>query len=311
MLLLALPSAAVLAQPSVRVLHAPADSLLARQIRREAEEALASWEGPLGSSPLKIILARDGNEFRREAGGRNPEWAAALVLEPGRTLLLDKSRFYQIADRRAILRHEVGHIVLDRTLPRSRLPHWFHEGFAQLFAARWEERDAWLLGRAAWFGGAIPLGELRGRFPVGGPRAKLAYAESQAAVNWLWRRPEAWRRLLAEIGRGPTLERSIPRIYDLAGLDYESYFDAKILRSYRNLGLLYGGGPLLSLGLLLFLWAGWRRRRRLRDDGSRDGDLDYEAAWLDRQRLERGLPPPRKTGTGRRRNRRPGGPTIH
>ena len=304
LLLLLLSAASAFATPPVIMIYDAEDGRLADEIQREAEAALASWKGPLGPEPVRIILAPNPQEFTREARGRNPEWAAALILERGKTILLDKTRFFQIDERRKILRHEIGHIVLDRTLPRTRLPHWFHEGFAQVFAVEWEEHDLWLLGRVAWFGGKIPLGELRGRFPSGGSRANLAYAESEAAVLWLWRDQAAWQALFADLARGLPMDEALPLRYDLAGMGFEEYFDAEILPGYRSLGLLYGGGPLLSLGLVLFLLALVRRRRR-RVSAQASGDLDYEAAWLDRLRLRsgRGQILPRR----RRRSRRPPG----
>jgi len=290
-----------LAAPAVMMLYEPADSLLADEIQREAEAALASWQGSLGPEPVRIILATGPEDFAREARGRNPEWAAALILEHGRTVLLDKTRFFQIDDRRRILRHEIGHIVLDRALPRARLTRWFHEGFAQVFAAEWEEQDQFLLGRVAWLGGGIPLRELRGNFPSGGTRANLAYAESQAAVIWLWNRPKAWNLLLRDLARGVPMEVALPLRYDLEGMDFEAYFDAKILRGYRSVGFTYGAGPLFTVGVLLFLLAWWRRRRGRRPAGPEpDSELAYDAAWLERERLKSGravrLPGRRRRG---------------
>jgi hypothetical protein len=301
LLLLFLLTSSALAAPPVMMIHDAEDAGLAAEIQREAEAALGSWQGALGPEPLRIILAPNSSEFSKEARGRNPEWAAALILESGRTVLLDKTRFFQVEDRRRILRHEIGHIVLDRALPRARLPRWFHEGFAQVFAAEWEERDQWLLGRVAWFGGGIPLAELRSRFPSGGSRANLAYAESQAAVLWLWKDQPAWQRLFADLARGVPMDEALPLGYDLSGLGFEEYFDDEILPGYRSLGLLYGGGPLLSLGLVLFL-IGYLRRRRRRKPSTMgpDGELSYDAAWLEREKL--------KSGGGRvipRRRRRP------
>ncbi len=305
LILLAL-AAGAMAAPPVMMIHDAEDSALADEIQREAEAALASWSGPLGPEPLRIILAPDAAEFSREARGRNPEWAAALILEPGRTVLLDKTRFFQVEDRRRILRHEIGHIVLDRALPRARLPRWFHEGFAQVFAAEWEERDQWLLGRVAWLGNGIPLGELRGRFPSGGSRANLAYAESQAAVLWLWRDPAAWNLLFRDLARGVPIEQALPLRYDLGGMAFEEFFDAEILPGHRSLGLLYGGGPLLSLGLVLFLIAWLRRRRQRKPALAGDGELNYDAAWLEREKLEsgRGQAIPRRRRRPRNSRRR-------
>ena len=294
------------ASPAVMMIHDADDTALAQEIKREAEVALASWQGALGPEPLRIILAPNAEEFTKEARGRNPEWAAALILEPGRTILLDKTRFFQVADRRKILRHEIGHIVLDRALPRARLPRWFHEGFAQVFAAEWEERDQWLLGRVAFFGGGLSLSELRSRFPSGGSRANLAYAESQAAVLWLWKDRPAWQRLFTDLARGVPMEQALPLHYDLGGLQFEEFFDEEILPGYRSLGLLYGGGPLLSLGLVLFLIGYLRRRKRRKPSNmGPDGELSYDAAWLEREKLKSGRAqaPPRR----RRRLRRPPG----
>jgi len=303
--LLMLLAAAAAAIPEVRVLAAPGDQALAAELQTETEAVLESWGGPLGPVPLTIILAEDRQEFARQAAGRNPEWAAALILERGRTILLDKTRFFQIEDRRRVLRHEIGHIILDRQPLRAELPRWFHEGFAQIFASEWEESDMGLLARTAWFGGGIPLAELRGNFPVSGPRARLAYAESQAAVMWLWHDAERWSALLDDMALGLPLERAVQRRYELEGRGFEDYFDEVILKGYRRAGFVWGGIPLVSVMLLLFLIAVLRRYLRRPPEEPDPAGLDEQAAWLDggrglgggrRGRLGPRRPPRRPTG---------------
>jgi hypothetical protein len=250
--------------PPVLIQCEPADSLLGGQIRDMASAALAALpaaEMPRDVSPVLIMLAPDRERFQRWAGGRSPEWAAGIVLEAGRTILLEKSYVMDLAQARTLLRHELAHVLLDRRLRGRPVPRWFHEGYAQEFAAEWEMGTLWRLARAAWTGSAIPLGELEHRFPKTGPRAQLAYAESQAAVQDLRKDTKAWAHLFDLLESGlpfaDALRRS--RGEDLAAFTLR--FDGEIMPGFRRWSLLFSTTPLFFLMMLLFLGAAWRRRR--------------------------------------------------
>jgi hypothetical protein len=263
----------------------PADSLLAREVREIAIAALGAYyseEWPGRDAPLEILVAPDRERFHEWAEGRSPEWAAGIVLERGRVLLLEKS---YLADRTAaaqLIRHEIAHIMLDRRLGMRPLPRWFHEGFAQIHAGEWDMERLWLLSRAAWTNSAIPLMEIMHGFPYSGPRAQLAYAESQAAVQLLRKDPEVWEHLLelleANLSFSDALKRSTGRSFQ----EFRVHFDEEHMPGYRRVSLLFGTGPLFFLMMLIFLFAAWRRLRRRRLQGAGKAEDSRRFEWLAR-----------------------------
>lgn len=249
---------------SIEMVASSADSLFAAGLGEQLSSALAEYGELPGGKPYRFILASDRDEFLRLARGRSPEWAAAIVLERGRTVLLDKETLMRAEGRTRILKHELAHLVLDRIAGReSSLPRWLHEGFAQVRAAQWDMQRLWRLARAAWSRTGIPLADLRRQFPLAGPRAALAYDESQAAVRELLRRPEAWRGLMDGLRRGTNFQTAFRDSYGEDLFAFESRFDAEILPSFRRWGLLLSTPPLF-FGMMLLGLAGGARRRWVR-----------------------------------------------
>lgn len=262
----ALPlAAAPVSPPPVVVESEPADAALGAEIGRLAGaflEALPPAEWPGDASPIRLVIAADAAQFSRLAGGRNPEWAAGLVLERGRTILLDKRYLRDLGQSATLLRHELAHVLLDRRVQGAALPRWFHEGYAQLRAGEWSPDALWRLGRAAWTGSAIPLAALERGFPASGPRAELAYAESLAAVQALARDAGRWSQLFERLEAGLPFTDALLRSHGETVAGFSARFDADLMPSYRRWTLLFGSAPLFFGLALLFIVAAWRGRRQ-------------------------------------------------
>ena len=258
------------APETITVRSEASDSLLAAEVREMARAALLDYpprQWPGRGAPLEIQVAPDRETFHKWADGRSPEWAAGIVLERGRVLLLEKS---YLRDREAashLIRHEIAHIMLDRRLALRALPRWFHEGFAQINAGEWDMERLWLLSRAAWTGSAIPLAEMQGSFPYSGARAQLAYAQSQAAVQLLMKDPAVWEHLLDLLESDISFDEALKASTGMDTEEFRVHFDEEHMPGYRRVSLLFGTGPLFFLMMLVFLLAAWRRIRRRRGQG--------------------------------------------
>jgi len=291
-----LPAAGLAPLPAVQMQSEPADAALAAEIQRLTEAFLAALppaERPADATPIRILLAPDGARFAEIAGGRSPEWAAGLILEPGRTILLDKSYLRDLGQTAALLRHELAHVLLDRRVGERAVPRWFHEGYAQLRAGEWDMEALWRLGRAAWTGSAIPLRDLELGFPASGPRAQLAYAESQAAVQALAREGASWGQLFELLEAGVPFSEALQRSRGETLAAFSARFDAQIMPSFRRWGLLFGTAPLFFLMALIFMAAAWRRWRRGRGGEIEEaapagpvGELEQNE-WLNRGWIDR------------------------
>ncbi len=270
--------------PAVEMESEAADAALAAEIQRLTEAFLAALpaaERPADASPIRIVLAPDGARFAELAGGRSPEWAAGLILEPGRTILLDKTYMRDLGQAAALLRHELAHVLLDRRVGQGAVPRWFHEGYAQLRAGEWDMEALWRLGRAAWTGSAIPLRELEYGFPAGGARAQLAYAQAQAAVQVLARESASWGYLLELLEGGVPFSESLQRSRGESLAAFSARFDGDVMPGFRRWGLLFGTAPLFFLMALIFLAAAWRRLR-----GGRRGEPEEGAPAVPAGELE-------------------------
>jgi len=289
-------AAATASPPPVRVESEAADAALAAEIGRLAEaflDALPPAEWPADASPIRLVIAADAAQFSRLAGGRNPEWAAGLILERGRTILLDKRYLRDLGQSGTLLRHELAHVLLDRRVPSAALPRWFHEGYAQLRAGEWSPDALWRLGRAAWTGSAIPLATLERDFPAGGARAELAYAESLAAVQALARDAGHWARLFENLEAGLPFADALEKSHGETAVGFCARFDEDLMPSFRRWTLLFGSAPLFFGLALLFVVAAWRRRRQ-RGTAMRGGDgvelplgEAEQTEWLNRGWIDR------------------------
>ena len=129
------------------------------------------------------------------------------------------------------LHHEYTHAALETVALRSLWPAWLNEGMAEYFERQAlgqshlaSQEDARLRGAVA-SGEWIPLAQLSGPTLVGlgQAQAELAYLESYAAVELLFRRAGQSRvqSLVREVGRTHSPDRALQSAIrvDLAGLE--------------------------------------------------------------------------------------------
>ncbi|MCP4545916.1 MAG: hypothetical protein GY835_05545 [bacterium] len=283
------------ARINVEMDNIPEDRLLAEDVRREVESALTFYPDDLllrateNGQTLLVRVAPNQRQFFEWSGGRSPEWAAGLTIESGRVILLEKSYLRDRGRMRQLIRHEVAHAVLERLLRGQRVPHWFHEGFAQKQAAEWDIRAMGQLSLVGWLNRGIPLAEMERGFPAQGPRARLAYAEAQAAVLELAVDPERWNRLLHLLADGQSFDSALRSTIGMGLAAFCDDFDDRVMRRYRRLGFQYSGSVVLVVMIMLLIVGGLRARRRaVAVVGKNNGDNEQESFWRGRGWIDRG-----------------------
>lgn len=279
----------VLVSGPVRVVHAPRQAALAREL---AAAARTPFLLPgLGRRPAPdsttIILASSPAAFRQATGGGAPEWAGGVAIPDLRIIVLPgyTTSAVRQAEAAVLLRHEIAHLVVAETLPEP-VPRWFQEGYAEVASGGWDVESAWQLRLALMLGGAPPLDSLALGWPAGAERARFAYLLSATAVDYMVRRGgergmELFFRNWREEG---TFEGAMRVTFGLTVGQFEDEWRKDVKSRYgwllalSNLGVVWLAAALLALAM----WIPRRRRNRLRMDEMR--------------KEERMLMPPREDG---------------
>lgn len=272
------------------VLHyAPDDSMRAALIREALERqpplpALA----PHVPTGVTVILAPDEATFKRAAGGRPPDWSAAvaipsldrIVLPPGGSERIGATSWLQV------IRHEWAHLGLRQSLPGLRVPRWFDEGYAQ-WAAGWNRSDAWRLRVWVALGRTPPLDSLTFRWPGDRASAEGAYLLAATTVEYLVSASgeEALALFIRRWREGGRFDPALRRIYGVTSSQLEEDWRAWLADRYGWLSVL-GQSTVgwLILALLLILLVRIRRRRDVeRVAALRARELPDAPAWWDPQ----------------------------
>lgn len=238
-----------------------AESILAAFLAQPPLPAL-SPELPLG---VTVVLAPDEAGFRRAAGGRPPEWSAAvaipslnrIVLPPGAS---ERTRGQPL---QRILRHEWAHLGLRQSLPGLRVPRWFDEGYAQ-WAAGWDRTQAWRLRVMVAGGRTAPLDSLSLAWPGDRAGAEVAYLLAATAIEYLVEASgERGLEVFLEVWRAEaSFEGALRRVYGVTSGQLEEDWRRYVRNRYGWMYVLtHSALAWAGLALLALLLFRIRRRR--------------------------------------------------
>ena len=260
---------------------APADSgivsLLAERAGRFVPAPVAALDLP--PDTIEVVVAPDERAFREATGGRAPDWGLAVAFPALRRVVMRSPRITgEIeVDPAVVLRHELGHVYLGAALDDGgeRLPRWFNEGFAALYADEWRWVGPYRLAWARLTGTLTPLARLHDDFPEADP--SLAYIQSMAAVRGLERRggDEGLGFLLARMQGGATFDASLRETYGITLDQFYAQWETELGRQYGwTVALADQQGLWIGLAVLVLLLFAVRRRaiRRKIEEGIRAED---------------------------------------
>ena len=139
--------------------------------------------GELGTPPrddIQVILYTEQAFFDVT---RAPSWSGAI--NDGKLRIPVNGLTSMTSDLARVLRHELAHSFINQ-LSQGRCPLWLHEGIAQLVEPKSLNEDGAQLAQLFKAQREIPLNVLEGSFMrLNGVEARLAYAESLAAVSYI------------------------------------------------------------------------------------------------------------------------------
>lgn len=166
-------------------------------------------------APVRVTLYTN-REFRDVTHA--PEWASAL--NDGEIRIPVEGVTVVTNALRRVLRHELSHSFIE-SMTAGNCPAWFHEGVAQLLEGELRMDPYPKLREAKASGRLLPLWSLEGSLlHYSKDKARLAYAESAAAVEYLEARRgrEGIVRILKLLGEQQTMNDVLKRV---VGLDYQ------------------------------------------------------------------------------------------
>lgn len=283
------PDADTLASGSVRVVHAPRELPLAREVLAAATHPmpLPGWGRGAVPESTTIVLAATPRAFSAATGGGAPEWAGGIAIPEARIIILPTYPIPGVRpfDAAATLRHEVAHLVVAERLPAP-VPRWFTEGYAEVASGTWDVESGWTLRVAFMLGRAPRLDSLELEWPRSAGRARLAYLLSATMVDHLRRRTgeEGFALLLRNWRREGTLDQAVRVTWGMTMGQLEDEWRKDVKRRYGWLSIAANVGLVWFAAMLLGVMALIPRRRRNR--------ARMEA--MERENLM--LPPPRDDG---------------
>ncbi|MCB1054991.1 MAG: hypothetical protein KDD11_05695 [Acidobacteria bacterium] len=287
LVLVAAPGRAVKPTPPELLVEAPPGlERRAQAIRAIDPETLlpaverTGLEDPGG--PIHVILAPETSPLAQV-----PRWIVGYAWGNRGTVVLLPERVptYPNGSLEEVLRHEVGHVLIDRAAHFRPVPRWFHEGLAMAVAGEWGLRDRSEVGLALLGGQRKSLAHLDESFNAGAREAEGAYALSAAFVRYLDRRygPHLPALLLERISEGRSFEQAFRDLTGLPLAGVEGSFWRQEAFWIRWFPLITSSTVLWAMISLLAVLA--FRRRRERDREMQQQWLDEEAAEAHRARL--------------------------
>jgi hypothetical protein len=263
----------------------PASERLARALLDDAGMRDTFPGLPRMRDTVRIVLARDAEEFRQLAGSGAPDWGGAFAFPEERLILMQGANARGDAgDPRVTLRHELAHLALAEA-PGGRVPRWFDEGYASFAAGEWGRDEVLATSFGLVWRGIPSLRGLDSLFYAGPDRANRAYALSHRAVAELsaMGREHGLDLLFEYWAAEGSFERALRRAYGMTSADFERSWRSKVRRQYGALALA-ADLSVLSVFLVFLLgplW--WNRRRRLKERLARMREADAQQEARERE----------------------------
>ncbi|HUT23561.1 MAG TPA: hypothetical protein VM492_04385 [Sumerlaeia bacterium] len=226
---------------------------------------------PPGTGKMVVRVSPDGADFER-VSERRADTAMAVAFPDKGVIVLNTEllRPAGAVERKRTIDHEMVHLLLGWAAEgEARVPMWLHEGLAQILAGPQSESSTIRLAWAQLFGRLLPMRSLIASFPSEGPKAPLAYAQSEsftqftatkilgfdnaeAFFRFITQDPERAKTILARLSDGEIVDEVEMRWHHKS-------------RGVQNWFLILSSSTLLwGLIVLLFIAAYIRKRRRER-----------------------------------------------
>ena len=246
--------------------HRSRDAGIARALAEAgpgALEEIGQRTGVSAPTHIDVVLAPTFGEFAAAQPGTPPSWAAGTAYSDRSEVYLRTRMPHTGADPiDKVFVHELVHVLLGQRFDGLPIPRWLNEGAAQLFAGELSPQDHATLVQAAIGGGLLPLSTITEGWPRNPAMARLAYAQSVDFVAFLAdQRADALSVTIDALARGETLDVALTRGTGRSLGDLEESWRGRMTFWHAWIPVLGGSGVTWGFGSVIFVIAGWRRRR--------------------------------------------------
>jgi hypothetical protein len=256
------------AAPELVVEGPPELSAVAREVRAfendDFSEALLLTGMTGFSAPIRVVLVPETSPL----AGDVPSWVSGYALGNESTIVLFPSRVRSYPDNnlRALVHHEVAHVLVAQAARGRPVPRWFNEGVATVAAREWGVEDRARYAMAVLGGGTSTTAGLDAGFEGNDAEVRRAYALSAAFVRFLQQRygTLTTATVLQRVGGGRSFEEAFAATTGVPLSEAEQIFFEEDAFWNTWLPFLTSTGALWMAVTLLALVAIQRRRARSR-----------------------------------------------
>ncbi len=172
---------------SVRIFFMAGNRYLAEEVLADTDlilnELTVLFKLPY-SGETNIFLAQNEKVWLQLTKKKLPDWSQGVTKPESGVVYL----FVQPETGKnviTVLRHELVHVLLGKNFPAGKIPRWFEEGTAMIFARQNFAEYATVLSRANLTGSLLTLVQIEDIIRFQRSKATLAYAESYLALKMI------------------------------------------------------------------------------------------------------------------------------
>jgi len=254
--------------PELQVDAPPELAAVAAQIRSfesdDFTEALVLTGMTGFSTPIRVVLVPETSPLAQDT----PSWVSGYARGNEALVVLFPARVRSYPDRnlRALVHHEVAHVLVAQAARGREVPRWFNEGVATVAAREWGFEDRARFAAAVIGGKARTTADLNRSFQGSDAEVHRAYALSAAFVRFLQQNYGTLTSatVLRGIGSGLDFDEAFLRTTGVPLATAERAFFEMDAFWYTWLPSLTSTGALWMAVTLLALVAIHRRRLRSR-----------------------------------------------
>jgi hypothetical protein len=172
------------------------------------------------NTEIEIYLAASDEQYKKYTTSLVPEWSSGVAFITRRVIILKPGSYYDPAQYRETLFHEVAHFFIADIVNIQSFPVWLNEGTALFLSGKsisWTESIT--IGNALATGTILDLNEIDSLLTFTTKKAEISYLQSFLAVQYVVHR--YGKKPLVEIIKARPNSETIDQVFfEHTGIDF-------------------------------------------------------------------------------------------